>query len=157
MEKRPSLIIDVSTDERRWQSAWRGRAAGARAVIRAAAGSSFLRPGVQGVIDLLFTSNDQIRDLNLDFRGKNKPTNVLSFPNPSRPLGSMALALETIAEEAEHHGKPFEDHCKHLILHGFLHLVGYDHETVTERRLMERLETSILGGMGIPNPYFFRT
>jgi probable rRNA maturation factor len=156
MEKFPSFTIDVTTDDRRWSQAWRGRAAGAGQVIRAALGSQLLRPVSNGVIDLLFTANSQMHQLNLDFRGKNKPTNVLSFPNPSRPPGAIALGLETISAEASAHGKPFEDHCKHLILHGFLHLLGYDHETVTERRLMERLETSILGGMGIPNPYFFR-
>jgi probable rRNA maturation factor len=154
---RPSAFsIDIATDDRRWTQAWRGRAAGARAVIRAAVQSGLVRTLANGTIDLLFTANAHMLHLNLGFRGKNKPTNVLSFPNPSRPPGAIALGLETIAAEAAAQGKPFEHHCKHLILHGFLHLLGYDHETVTERRLMERLETSILAAMGIPNPYILR-
>jgi probable rRNA maturation factor len=94
-----------------------------------------------------------VQALNRAFRGKDKATNVLSFANPSRPFGSIILGYETIKREALEQGKPFSFHAKHMILHGFLHLIGYDHETVADRRLMERLEIRILAVMGIPNPY----
>ena len=102
-----------------------------------------------------------MRALNLRWRGLDKPTNVLSFPAP-RPagrggiqttLGDIALAYETLAREAEELGVPLADHYRHLLAHGFLHLIGYDHETDAEAERMEALETRILTRLGLGDPY----
>ena len=102
----------------------------------------------------MFTDDAKLRELNSRFRRKDKPTNVLSFPDGETPPGGgIALSLETISAEARDQGKPFVHHSKHMILHGFLHLLGFDHETIRAARLMEGLEIAILSDMGIPNPY----
>jgi probable rRNA maturation factor len=99
--------------------------------------------------------------LNAQWRGKDKPTNVLSFPGssvePGRPagpvLGDIVLAGETIRREAELEGKLFEHHLTHLIIHGFLHLFGYDHASDDDARVMEALERKALDTLGIGDPY----
>jgi probable rRNA maturation factor len=110
-------------------------------------------PFPKGVVVVVLADNERVRALNLQFRGKGRPTNVLSFPDPEAPLGGMVLALETLEKESAQQGKSFVNHVKHMILHGFLHLLGHDHQTKAEARLMERLEIAILREMGIPNPY----
>jgi probable rRNA maturation factor len=102
--------------------------------------------------------------LNRDWRGIDRPTNVLAFPGwepgelppAGAPwlLGDVALAYETVAREAQQQGKAFADHFRHLIVHGVLHLLGYDHATETEASQMEALETSILAGLGVADPYY---
>ncbi len=109
----------------------------------------------RGSMVVVLSDDRHLRALNGQFRGKDKPTNVLSFPDADEPFGGIALALETIEREAREQGKPFVNHAKHMILHGFLHLLGYDHQTEREARLMERLETAILAELSIPNPYEF--
>lgn len=109
----------------------------------------------RGSMVVVLSDDRRLRGLNGQFRGKDKPTNVLSFPDADEPFGGIALALETIEREAREQGKPFVNHAKHMILHGFLHLLGYDHQTEREARLMERLETAILARLSIPNPYEF--
>lgn len=111
-------------------------------------------------VSLVFTDDARIRVLNRQYRGKDAPTNVLSFPAapllPGRlgpPLGDVVLALETIAAESSAQGLRFADHLTHLILHGFLHLVGHDHEKDGEAAVMERLETAILARLAIADPY----
>jgi probable rRNA maturation factor len=112
-------------------------------------------------VHVLFTSDAAVRSLNRSFRGKDKPTNVLSFPSPAMPLppgevahlGDIALAFETVASEAREQGKPLLNHASHLIVHGTLHLLGCDHETDTEAEAMEARERTILAGLGIPDPY----
>ena len=111
-------------------------------------------------VSLVFTDDARVRVLNRQYREKDKPTNVLSFPAapliPRRlgpPLGDIVMARETIAEESEAQGLDFTAHLTHLIVHGFLHLVGYDHESDDEAAVMERLETAILGRLGIADPY----
>jgi probable rRNA maturation factor len=106
----------------------------------------------------VLTNDSAIRKLNRTWRGKNEPTNVLSFPSdlqagPYRLLGDVVIAYETLAREARAERKPFDHHLAHLAVHGFLHLCGYDHETDRQAAAMERLETAILARMGIPNPY----
>ena len=116
---------------------------------------------------ILFASDEDVRALNAEWRGKDKPTNVLSFPMlersdlidlaPSGPpelLGDIALAFETCAREAEEKGISVEDHAAHLIVHGLLHLAGYDHETGDEdAEAMEALEIKALALMGLADPY----
>ncbi len=116
---------------------------------------------------LLFTSDGEIHKLNRDWRGRDKPTNVLSFPmlvreellglaeaGPPGLLGDIALAFETCAREAAEKGIPVEDHAAHLIVHGLLHLAGHDHEISSrDADTMEALETKALALMGMADPY----
>ena len=95
-----------------------------------------------------------VRNLNRDYRAKDKPTNVLSFPAPHGPLlGDVIIAWETLLREAEEEGITPADHLAHLTIHGLLHLLGYDHETDAEAVAMESLETAILAGLGIKDPH----
>jgi len=116
---------------------------------------------------LLFTSDAEVQTLNREWRGKDKPTNVLSFPmlerselialapdGPPELLGDVALAHETCAREAAEKGVSLQDHATHLIVHGLLHLAGYDHETSPDdAAAMEALETKALASLGIADPY----
>jgi len=116
---------------------------------------------------IVLTHDSAIQALNRDWRGKNAPTNVLSFPaapagpvprggksrEPSPYIGDIVIAYETSAREAAAEGKPFNHHLAHLAVHGFLHLLGYDHESDREAEAMERLERRILRRMAIPDPY----
>lgn len=116
---------------------------------------------VAGIAELsiVLTDNAEQRVLNRDWRGVDKPTNVLSFPQiePFSPvigiLGDITLARETLAREAAELGKSFEDHFTHLVVHGFLHILGYDHLEESEALVMEALETQILASLGIADPY----
>lgn len=132
---------------------------------------AFLAESLQAVLDetgedvregaevsFLFCDDARIRGLNRQFRGKDKPTNVLSFPGPeplddAQCLGDIALAFETIAREAQEQGKSLEHHCRHMIVHGFLHLLGYDHEESIEAEEMEATEIRILQALGVEDPY----
>ncbi|MBS3651139.1 rRNA maturation RNase YbeY [Pseudaminobacter sp. 19-2017] len=119
------------------------------------------RAGHTVELSLVFTSDEHIRTLNAEWRGKDKPTNVLSFPAfPVTPgaslppmLGDIVLAAETVLSEAELEGKPLDHHISHLIVHGLLHLMGHDHEENEQAELMEGLERRILARLAIPDPY----
>jgi probable rRNA maturation factor len=113
---------------------------------------------------VMLTDDSGIRTLNKNWRGQDKPTNVLSFPalQPTGPrspdeaprmLGDIAIAYETTRREADDEQKPFDHHLSHLAVHGFLHLVGYDHENDNDAEAMEALERTILSLLGIPDPY----
>ncbi|MEM9331494.1 MAG: rRNA maturation RNase YbeY [Pseudomonadota bacterium] len=106
-------------------------------------------------VSILICDDATIEKLNDKWRGKSKPTNVLSFPNEPDGvmLGDIAISLETTRQEARLENKSFEDHLTHLVVHGFLHLFGYDHETEEQAFQMESLETKILAILGIPDPY----
>ena len=124
-------------------------------------------------VTLLACDDTRIAELNAEFRGKPTPTNVLSWPaqslappaegqTPPAPeagfdgmieLGDIALSYDTCAREAVESGKPFADHLTHLIVHGVLHVLGYDHETDGDAALMEGLEVEILGNLGLDDPY----
>jgi len=112
-------------------------------------------------LSVVFTDDASIQALNAEWRGKDKPTNVLSFPafpvkagmQPGPMLGDIIIARETVEREALEEGKPLENHLAHLVVHGFLHLLGYDHETDAEAEVMEGREREILHALAIPNPY----
>ena len=112
-------------------------------------------------ISVLLGSDPTLLELNRAWRGKDAPTNVLSFPAPPlqpgapgpRPLGDIALALETVAREASAEGKSIADHLMHLVVHGMLHLLGRDHEDAAEAESMEALEVEALARLDVADPY----
>ncbi|PVM89930.1 rRNA maturation RNase YbeY [Caulobacter endophyticus] len=111
-------------------------------------------------IVILLADDDSVQALNRDFRHKDYATNVLSFPaaqdpasNPEGQIGDIALAYGVCAREAAEQGKPLAHHLQHLVAHGVLHLLGYDHEGDDEAEAMEALEREILAGLDVPDPY----
>ena len=102
---------------------------------------------------VLLTNDTHIQRLNRDFRGKDKPTNVLSFPGDDGYLGDIAISFQTLEREAREQNKDFCLHFAHLLVHGLLHLRGYDHIDDSDAEIMEKLEVKILADMGIENPY----
>jgi probable rRNA maturation factor len=126
----------------------------AQAAITAAAANA------PAVVAVVLTDDAEQRRLNRDYRGKDAPTNVLSFPiGDAAPgggpvmLGDVVLAVETVAREAAEQNKPLADHLRHLVVHGVLHLLGFDHETDADAEIMETRERQILAGLGVPDPY----
>jgi probable rRNA maturation factor len=149
-------VIEVEIEDDAWTSALPAAAAVAdragQAVLDELAPTDADAPGVA----VLLTSDEAVAELNQRFRGKAGPTNVLSFPaaaNPENHLGDLALAHGVCAREAAEQGKSLEQHLTHLVVHGVLHLLGYDHETDHEAEAMEALERSILESLGVPDPY----
>jgi probable rRNA maturation factor len=158
MTRAPALDIDVIVDCDRWPS-------DAEAIVRRALAQAALavQADLEGrALAVLLTDDAAVRRLNAAWRGIDKPTNVLSFPAPpgptssdraSTPLGDIAIACETTAREAEAEGKPLGDHLAHLVVHGFLHLLGYDHEQDAQAEAMEQMERDVLRLLGVPDPY----
>ncbi len=164
-ENGSGIEIDLSVEDGDWPAENVLEALAQTALVAAVRGAE-VEPGEIGPISLLFTGDAAIRVLNHQWRGKDKPTNVLSFPAAQAPvpdlelpglepapLGDIILALETVRREADEEGKTFENHLTHLLVHGFLHLLGYDHETDEEAEEMEALEREILQSLAIPDPY----
>ncbi len=156
----PEIVIEVAVEAGDWASEAALQALAGRA-IGAAASMIGLEPDEGGAVSLLFTGDAEIQVLNREWRGKDKPTNVLSFPAPDmlapggemQPLGDIIVAYETVAREAAEEGKQFDHHLTHLIVHGFLHIMGYDHETEEEAEEMEELERKTLQTLAIRDPY----
>jgi probable rRNA maturation factor len=149
------IDIDIVTNADGWDALPDAIALIHRAIVAAAAHEK-----IAGAVTVVLTDDAEIRDLNRDWRGFDKPTNVLSFPTaPSpgetsdRPLGDLVLAIETIRREAGEEGKSLADHVSHLAVHGLLHLAGHDHDTDEKAEAMEDLERRILAGLGIADPY----
>ncbi|RUW62820.1 rRNA maturation RNase YbeY [Mesorhizobium sp. M7A.F.Ca.US.008.03.1.1] len=150
--------IDISIEAGNWPD----EASLTRLVDRAVK-AACAETGVKGrsELSLVFTDDAHIQVLNAGWRDKDKPTNVLSFPafpfaqgGPLPPmLGDIVLAAETVAHEAALEDKPVENHITHLVIHGLLHLLGYDHETDTEAEAMEAVERAALARLAIPDPY----
>ncbi|MGB8397608.1 rRNA maturation RNase YbeY [Bradyrhizobium sp.] len=145
---------------------WRTEPDAAAVIYRAIGAAAEIADADVGDAELavMLTDDSGIRTLNSNWRGIDKPTNVLSFPalQPTGPdgacdaprmLGDIAIAYETTRREAEHEQKPFDHHLSHLAIHGFLHLIGYDHEKDDDAEAMENLEQQILAQLGIPDPY----
>ncbi|MCE2927693.1 MAG: rRNA maturation RNase YbeY [Rickettsiales bacterium] len=119
--------------------------------VRAAAAAALGKQNAQ--LTIVLADDAFVQSLNHEFRGKNKPTNVLSFSGDDDYLGDVILAFETIKREALDQKKTFRDHTAHLIVHGVLHLLGHDHDHEKKAEKMERLEIKILKKLGITNPY----
>lgn len=162
------MTIDCMIEDRRWTEI------DLEALAQTATDAVLLRLGLDTdvfEISLLACNDSRIATLNADFRGKPQPTNVLSWPSqeraaavdgavpqlpktgPDTELGDIAIAYDTCAREAAEAGKPLPDHTLHLLVHGTLHLLGFDHERDRDATLMESLETEILGKLGVADPY----
>lgn len=160
--------IEILTEEERWGDC--GLPDLAVRACNAALAELSLDADYQ--ISLLACSDARVAELNTEFRGKPTPTNVLSWPSEERgaqlpgmiphlpegaphelELGDIAVAFETCTREAQEAGKDFEDHVSHLLVHGTLHLLGFDHTNDPDAALMEGLETRILAKLGIEDPY----
>ncbi|HEY4193437.1 MAG TPA: rRNA maturation RNase YbeY [Mesorhizobium sp.] len=154
----PPVEIDLYVEA----GAWPDEAALLLLVEKAVA-AAFAETGTKGTSELsiVFSDDAHIQALNAGWRGKDKPTNVLSFPAfpPSRGslmppmLGDIVLAAETVARESQLENKPLEHHISHLVIHGLLHLLGHDHETDAEAEEMEAIERAALARLAIPDPY----
>ncbi len=150
------LNIEISRNTDGWPDALDARAEQA---VRAALTQSKAKVTGPSELSIVLTDDDEQRVLNRDWRGIDKSTNVLSFPQiePFGPvsglLGDIILARETLVREAEEQGVSFDDHFTHLVVHGFLHLLGYDHIDDDEALAMEGLETQILASLGVADPY----
>jgi probable rRNA maturation factor len=146
-------LIDIEIEE----PAWTHSQPDAEALALRAAQAVLDSEGAVGEgVTLLLTDDVTVRELNARFRSKDAATNVLSFPappNPERHLGDVALAYGVCVREAAEQGKPLAHHLQHLVAHGVLHLLGYDHESDEEAEAMEGLERVVLAGLGVPDPY----
>ncbi|MBV1933793.1 MAG: rRNA maturation RNase YbeY [Parvibaculaceae bacterium] len=158
----PPLNVDITRQSDAWDLA-------AEEVVLRTVQNAFLETGkgLKGPHELsvLLADDEFIHTLNRKYRGKDKPTNVLSFPQADLhvtdeaglmgevALGDVVLAIETVEDEARAQAKTFEHHLTHLVVHGVLHLLGYDHESDADAEEMEALEVEILKGMKVSNPY----
>lgn len=155
-----AITIDVAVPCARWRHAVPGVEKRVSEAARAALAGRKLG---RAELSLVLADDAAVADLNRRWRGQSGPTNVLAFATDSRPsppaplvLGDVILAYETVMREAREQGKRPADHLRHLVIHGVLHLLGYDHEAAGPARRMESLETRILATLGIANPYRVR-
>lgn len=166
MKRAVHPTIDVLTSAAAWRRALPSAISvcrnAARAAFAAGAPVRLRRKAGQAELSVVLASDRAIRKLNGAFRKKDKPTNVLSFPAggagaltgpESLLLGDVVVAYGTVAKEARDSRKSLKDHLSHMVVHGVLHLLGYDHETVSDALTMERLETKILSQLGVRDPY----
>ena len=147
------LNIDVAITDEVWSSAGLDLDAICAAAISSVETSLIRKDASE--LSIAFVDDAAIQVLNQTYRDKDKPTNVLSFPMDGPMLGDIVLARETIVAEAALQSKTLPDHLSHLIIHGLLHLLGYDHETDEQAAEMESLEINALKRLGIDNPYDF--
>lgn len=144
-----TLDITILVKDARWKPLLKPHVKTVHAACEAAAQNMRSRKELTVVL-----ANDALaRKLNRDFRGMDKPTNVLSFPGGGAHLGDIVLARQTVAREAKAQGKTLRAHAVHLLVHGVLHLLGYDHLREKDARNMERREIKVLKKLGISNPY----
>jgi probable rRNA maturation factor len=140
--------ITLLVEDPKWRT-HRGLAARLASAAEAARKAARLKGG----FTILLAGDKKLRALNQNFRGKDKPTNVLSFPGANGYAGDIALAYGVTKKEAKAAGKTVADHATHLVVHGVLHLAGHDHERPKQARAMEGLEVKILGRLGVADPY----
>lgn len=163
VERAPAIDIDIRIEA----DGWHASGMEAEQLTREAACAVLNKalPAVAAVeLSVLLTDDTAIASLNAEWRGKSGPTNVLSFPGekpeipvpesgPPLLLGDIAIALETVIAEADASRIPVSDHLRHLVVHGVLHLLGYDHEEDAEAVRMEHCEIEILAALGVSDPY----
>lgn len=149
------LEVDVVEDDGNWSAL-----SDAQTLIEEAAAAVAEELGGNagsGMVAVALSSDASVEVLNGQFRGKPKPTNVLSFPagegGPDGFIGDVILAAETVRREADEQGVPLAHHVQHLVVHGILHLLGYDHISAADAERMEAIEISILSKLGVANPY----
>lgn len=149
------LSADTRIADPRWDSLGDVETLTERVLSHAA---SHMKAG--GELSVLFTADAEMHALNKQWRGIDKPTDVLSFPSEDpeilgqpQYLGDIAIGYETSVKDAEAMGRPFDGHVSHLLIHGFLHLLGYDHIEADDAKVMEPLEAQIIAGLGWPDPY----
>ena len=157
------MDIDVTLTDADWQTDFPDVETRLAAVLQTAAMHLADAVPAHASLALVLSNDANVRQLNREYRGKDTATNVLSFPVPQSavpdrhgaeiPLGDVILARETVVREAAEQGKGILDHACHLAVHGFLHLLGHDHQTDEEATLMEALEITILGKVSISDPY----
>jgi len=143
-------VIEIEIDE----AAWTEALPDAASLARVAASAACL--GRAGTIAILLTGDERVRDLNARFLGKDAATNVLAFPaspGAQNHLGDVALAFGVCAREAARRAKPLADHLRHLVIHGVLHLLGYDHGAEDQADAMEGVERDLLAALGVADPY----
>lgn len=152
-------MIEVEVED----PAWTDALPDAAAVAERAAAAALAAGAAEGEVVVLLASDPEVKALNARYRGKDRPTNVLSFPGaemllPGQPrhLGDIVLAYGTCAAEAAEQGKTLADHLSHLTVHGLLHLLGREHEEETEAEAMEAEERTILASLGVADPYRVR-
>ncbi len=153
------LLLSIDSDG--WGQPDRREALAARAVAAVMRETGLQTAAGSCELSIVLTDNEAVHALNRQWRGKDRPTNVLSFPafdlmpGEALPpmLGDIVIAHGVVAKEATEAGRTFDDHLTHLVVHGFLHLAGWDHETDEDADAMEGLETAILEGLGIADPY----
>ena len=146
------MTVDVDVQARAWLALLPDVEALAQRAAEAALDGS---TGARGVA-ILLADDGELQELNRRYRGKAAPTNVLSFPaapSAAPHLGDLALSWGVCAREAEAQGKPLADHLQHLVVHGVLHLLGFDHEAEDEAETMEALERVVLARLGVDDPY----
>jgi probable rRNA maturation factor len=157
----PALTVDILIESEAWRVLPEAEDIVRRAIAFAAASEADIHHR-DAELSVLLCDDETIARLNTQWRGQQKPTNVLSFPAPllqgavpdeKIPLGDIAIAYETLAREAEENGKTLSAHLSHLVVHGFLHLLGYDHHMDDDAERMERLERDILARIGVADPY----
>ena len=147
-----TATVDVIVNAKAWKTATPSVARLIRRAAEAVFAAEHIRKPVE--LSVMLTTDLVMRKLNKAYRGKDKPTNVLSFPaGDPLLLGDVVMAYGTVAREARIEAKSFKNHVSHLVVHGVLHLLGYDHERTRDAEEMEKRETKILAKLGIPNPY----
>jgi probable rRNA maturation factor len=156
----PRATIAILVEDRAWEEAIVDPAPLLRRAARAAVKVAALPPAPSLAVSIALIDDRAMRRLNRHFRGKDRSTNVLSFPAATekpggrrRALGDIALAFGTVRREAREQRKSVADHAAHLMVHGMLHLLGYDHESEKQANRMESLERKALAALGIGDPY----
>jgi len=151
--------VEFVETEPRWRRAAPARKL-ARAAVAAAAEEARIKLARGAEMTIHLADDADLRELNRRWRSQDAPTNVLSFPavaadrvSTARLLGDVFVALQTVEREAATEGKPLVDHFRHLVAHGFLHLIGFDHETPGEAEAMEAVEIRALARLGVADPY----
>lgn len=153
------LMADITVADSGWRSLIDHPETLVQTAVQAAWAYPDLSHGQEAEVSILLTDDATVQTLNAQYRGQDKPTNVLAFPadmpvtGGPAPLGDIAIARETVLGEAEAASKPPRDHLAHLAIHGLLHLLGYDHQTDADASHMEGLEVAILKSLDIPDPY----